>query len=50
MTSNRFLSVPVRNELIKRLNLYYKKTKCSLMSLMYVGIPRYTFPFDLPKS
>jgi hypothetical protein len=34
----------------KRLNLYYKKAKCSLMSLMYVGIPRYTFPFDLPKS
>ena len=45
MTSNLFLSVPVRNELKKRLNLYYKKAKCSLMSLMYVGIPRYTLYF-----
>jgi len=38
-TANRFLAVPVRNKLKTRLYLYYKKAKCSLMSLMYVGIP-----------
>jgi len=34
-----FFAVPVRNELKTRLDLYYKKAKCSLISLMYVGIP-----------
>jgi len=38
-TADRFLAVPVRNELKTRLYLYYKKAKCSLMSLMYLGIP-----------
>lgn len=38
-TANLFVAVPVRNELKIRLDLYYKKAKCSLMSLMYVGIP-----------
>ena len=38
-TTNLFLAVPVRNKLKTRLDLYYKKAKCSLMSLMYVGIP-----------
>ena len=38
-TANLFLAVPVRNELKTRLDLYYKKAKCSLISLMYVGIP-----------
>ena len=38
-TANLFLAVPVRNKLKTRLQLYYKKAKCSLMSLMYLGIP-----------
>ena len=38
-TANLFLAVPVRNKLKTRPDLYYKKAKCSLMSLMYVGIP-----------
>jgi hypothetical protein len=38
-TADLFFAVPVRNELKTRLDLYYKKTKCSLISLMYVGIP-----------
>ena len=38
-TADLFLAVPVRNELKTRLYLYYKKAKCSLISLMYVGIP-----------
>jgi len=38
-TPDLFLVVPVRNELKTRLYLYYKKAKCSLMSLMYLGIP-----------
>jgi hypothetical protein len=38
-TANLFLAVPVRIKLKTRLDLYYKKAKCSLMSLMYVGIP-----------
>jgi hypothetical protein len=42
-TANLFLAVPVRNELKTRLYLYYKKAKCSLMSLMYVGIPSLSF-------
>ena len=33
-SANRFFAVPVRNELKTRLDLYYKKAKCSLMSLM----------------
>ena len=38
-TANLFLAVPVRNKLKTGLYLYYKKAKCSLMSLMYLGIP-----------
>jgi len=38
-TAHLFLAVPARNELKIRLNPYYKKAKCSLMSLMYLGIP-----------
>jgi hypothetical protein len=38
-TADLFFAVPVRNELKTRLYLYYKKAKCSLMSLMYLGIP-----------
>jgi len=38
-TANLFLAVPIRNELKTRLNLYYKKARCSLMSLMYLGMP-----------
>ena len=38
-TANLFFAVPFRNKLKTRLDLYYKKAKCSLMSLMYVGIP-----------
>ena len=34
-----FLAVPVKSELKVRPYLYYKKAKCSLMSLMYLGIP-----------
>jgi hypothetical protein len=42
-TANLFFAVPVRNELKTRLDLYYKKAKCSLISLMYVGIPSLSF-------
>ena len=42
-TADLFLAVPVRNELKTRLDLYYKKAKCSLMSLMYLGIPSLSF-------
>ena len=42
-TPDLFLAVPVRNELKTRLYLYYKKAKCSLMSLMYLGIPSLSF-------
>ena len=38
-TADLFFAVPVRNELKMRLYLYYKKAKCSLISLMYLGIP-----------
>lgn len=38
-SADLFFAVPVRNELKTRLDLYYKKAKCSLISLMYVGIP-----------
>jgi len=38
-TADLFLAVPVTNKLKTRLDLYYKKAKCSLISLMYVGIP-----------
>ena len=38
-TADRFFAIPVTNELKIWLNLYYKKAKCSLISLMYVGIP-----------
>lgn len=42
-TADLFFTVPIRNELKTRLDLYYKKAKCSLMSLMYVGIPSLSF-------
>jgi hypothetical protein len=42
-TANLFLAVPVRNELKIGLELYYKKAKCSLISLMYLGIPSLSF-------
>lgn len=42
-TADLFFAVPVRNELKTRLYLYYKKAKCSLMSLMYLGIPSLSF-------
>ena len=45
-----FLAVPVRNELKTRLNLYYKKTKCSLISLMYLGIPSLFLLFFLVEK
>ena len=38
-TANLSFAVPIRNKLKKGGNLYYKKDKCSLMSLMYLGIP-----------
>jgi len=38
-TADLFRAVPIRNKLKTRLYLYYKKDKCSLMSLMYLGIP-----------
>ena len=38
-TANLFFAVPVTIELKIGLYLYYKKAKCSLMSLMYLGIP-----------
>lgn len=38
-TADLFSAVPVTNELKTGLYLYYKKAKCSLISLMYVGIP-----------
>jgi hypothetical protein len=34
-----FSTVPVTNELKTGLYLYYKKAKCSLISLMYLGMP-----------
>jgi hypothetical protein len=46
-TANLFLAVPVRNKLKTRQDLYYKKAKCSLMSLMYVGIPSLLLLFFL---
>jgi hypothetical protein len=42
-TTDLFLAVPVRNTLKTRLNMYYKKANCSLMSLMYLGIPSLSF-------
>lgn len=38
-TANLFFAIPVESELKIRPYLYYKKAKCSLMSLMYLGIP-----------
>ena len=42
-SAHRFFAVPVTNKLKTRLYLYYKKAKCSLMSLMYLGIPSLSF-------
>ena len=42
-TADLFLAVPVKSELKIRPYLYYKKAKCSLMSLMYLGIPSLSF-------
>ena len=44
-SADLFFAVPVRNELKTRLDLYYKKAKCSLISLMYVGIPSLSFVY-----
>ena len=38
-TTDLFSTVPVTNELKTRLYPYYKKAKCSLISLMYLGMP-----------
>ena len=38
-TTSLFDKIPIRFELKKRLNLDYKKAKCLLMSLMYLGMP-----------
>ena len=38
-TAYLFFAVPVRNKLITGLYPYYKKAKCSLISLMYLGMP-----------
>jgi len=38
-TANLFTAVPIGNRLKIGLNLYYKKARCSLMSLIYVGMP-----------
>jgi hypothetical protein len=38
-----FFEVPATNKLKIGLELYYKKAKCSLMSLMYLGIPSLSF-------
>lgn len=38
-------SVPVGRELKKNLNLYYKKAKFSLISLIYFGMPSSYLPF-----
>jgi len=37
--SNLILAVPIGNKLKVRFKLYYKKAKCSLISLIYLGIP-----------
>ena len=42
-SADRFFAVPVKNKLKTGLYLYYKKAKCSLMSLMYLGIPSLSF-------
>lgn len=42
-TADLFFAVPVTNKLKTGLYLYYKKAKCSLMSLMYLGIPSLSF-------
>ena len=46
-TANLFFAVPARNKLKMRLNLYYKKARCSLMSLMYLGMPSLCLLFSL---
>ena len=46
-TANLFLAVPVTNKLKTGLYLYYKKAKCSLMSLMYLGMPSLCLLFYL---
>ena len=38
-TTNPVAPIPIRFESKKRLNLDYKKAKCSLMSRMYSGMP-----------
>ena len=49
-TAGLFFAVPVRNELKTRLYLYYKKAKCSLISLMYLGIPSLFLLFSWSKN
>ena len=48
--ANLFFAVPVTNKLKTGLDLYYKKTRCSLMSLMYLGMPSLYLLFYLPKK
>jgi len=37
--SNLIFPVPIGNKLKMRFKLYYKKAKCSLISLIYLGMP-----------
>ena len=46
-TADRFFTVPIRNELKTRLDLYYKKAKCSLMSLMYPNVAFTHYQFNI---
>jgi len=48
-TANLSIAVPTGNKLKIGLNLYYKKAKCSLMSLIYLGIPSWYLFFDSAK-
>jgi hypothetical protein len=37
--SNLLFAIPIGNKLKMRFKLYYKKAKCSLISLIYLGMP-----------
>lgn len=37
--SNLILAVPIGNKLKMRFKLYYKKARCSLISVIYLGMP-----------
>ena len=49
-TADFFFAVPVRNKLEMRVQLCYKKAKCSLMSLMYLGMPSLLLLFFLGRK